>query len=148
MSKIDWLSEEIIKEYKAGNNERRVVLQTLKAALQAKEKEKQGLSEEDEMAVLKSELKARQQAKAEYESGQRDDLVKKMDFEINEISSMLPEQMTDEEIEKIVQEVVSKTSDKSFDNVMKESMIELKGKADGGAVSQVVKRVLAPLEAK
>lgn len=148
MSKIDWLSEEIIKEYKAGNNERRVVLQTLKAALQAKEKEKQGLSKEDEIAVLKSELKARQQAKAEYESGQRDDLVKKMDFEINEISSMLPEQMTDEEIEKIVQEVVAKTSDKSFGNVMKESMIELKGKADGGAVSGVAKRVLALLEAK
>ena len=142
MSKIDWLSEEIIKEYKAGNNERRILLQTLKAALQAKEKEKQDFSEEGEMAVLKSELKARQQAKAEYESGKRDDLVKKMDFEINEIASMLPEQMSGEEIEKIVQEVVSKTSDKSFGNVMKESMIELKGKADGGAVSQVVKRVL------
>jgi len=142
MSKIDWLSQEIIKEYKAGNSERRIVLQTLKAALQSKEKERQGLTEEDEIAVLKSELKARQQAKADYENGQRDDLVKKMDFEISEISSMLPEQMGEEEIEKIVKEVVSKTSDKSFGNVMKESMIELKGKADGGAVSQVVKRVL------
>ena len=56
MNKIDWLTQEVIKEYKAGNAERRVLLQTLKAALLAKQKEKGELTEADELAVLKNEL--------------------------------------------------------------------------------------------
>ncbi len=142
MSKIDELTQEIIKEYKAGNNERRVLLQTLKAALLTKEKEKGEMTEADEIAVLKSELKQRQQAKADYQNGGRQDLMEKMDFEIGEIESMLPAQISEEEIEEVVREVVETAEDKSFGAVMKASMAKLQGQADGGAVSQVVKKVL------
>ncbi len=147
MSKIDDLTQEIIKEYKSGNEQRRVLLQTLKAALLTKEKEKGELTSSDEMATLKIELKQRQQARSEYDAAGRADLVEKIDFEINEIKSMLPAEMSEEEIEKIVREVAGSLDDKSFGAVMKESMIRLKGQADGGLVSAIVKKVLAPLEA-
>lgn len=147
MSKIDQLTQEIIKEYKSGNEQRRVLLQTLKAALLTREKEKGEMTEADEIATLKIELKQRQQARSEYQNAGRADLVEKIDFEINEIKSMLPAEMSEEEIEKIVREVAGSLDDKSFGAVMKESMIRLKGQADGGLVSAIVKKVLAPLEA-
>lgn len=143
MSKIDWLTEEVIKEYKAGNAERRVLLQTLKAALLQKSKEKGELTEADEIAVLKNELKQRQQARSEYEAGSRDDLVAKIDMEIAEIKTMVPEGMPEEEIEKIVADVASSSDDKSFGAIMKLSMAAVSGRADGGTVSQIVKKILA-----
>jgi len=142
MAIIDYLSEEVIKEYKAGNTERRVLLQTLKAALLAKSKDKGELSEEDEFVVLKNELKQRQQARSDYENGSRTDLVKKIDIEIAEIKKLLPEEMPEAEIERVVSEVVEEADDKSFGNIMKLSMARLGGKADGGSVSRVVKKVL------
>jgi hypothetical protein len=142
MSKMDYLSEEVIKEYKAGNVERRVFLQTLKAALLQKSKDQGELSEQDEINILKNELKQRQQAKKEYEEAGRDDLVKKIDFEIAEIKTMLPEEMSEEEVEKIVREVIQSSEDKSFGSVMKLAMAKLQGRADGGLVSQIVRKVL------
>ena len=144
MSKIDWLTEEVIKEYKAGNSERRVLLQTLKAALLQKSKEKGELTEEDEIAVLKNELKQRMQARTEYDAGGRTDLVEKIDTEIAEIKTMVPQGMSEEEVEKIVTEIVASSEDKSFGAIMKSSMAAVAGKADGGVVSQIVKKILAP----
>jgi len=141
MSKIDWLSEEVIKEYKAGNSERRVLLQTLKAALLQKSKDKGELTEADEIAVLKNELKQRQQARVDYEAGGRSDLVEKVDIEIAEIKKMLPEEMSNEDIERVVGEVFEASEDKSFGSIMKQSMARLQGKADGGVVSGIVKKL-------
>lgn len=142
MSKIDYLSSEIIKEYKAGNTERRVLLQTLKAALLSKEKEKGELTEADEIAVLKNEVKQRQQARVDFEKGNRADLIEKTDTEIAEIKKLLPEEMSEQEIEKIVREVVESLPEKDFGAAMQQSMARLKGQADGALVSQIVRRVL------
>ena len=142
MSKIDWLTQEIIKEYKAGNAERRVLLQTIKAALLTRQKEKGELVEADELSVIKSELKQRQQARSDYENGGRADLVEKMDYEITELKQLLPEEMGEGEVRKVVQEVVESSQDKSFGNIMKESMVRLKGQADGQLVSSIVKELL------
>jgi uncharacterized protein YqeY len=142
MSKIDELTQEIISEYKAGNSERRVFLQTIKAALLTKQKEKGEITSEDEISVLKAELKQRQQAKAEYDNAGREDLSQKMDFEIAELQKMLPPQMGEEEIEKVVREVAESIEDKSFGSIMKESMIRLKGQADGSVVSQIVRKII------
>lgn len=142
MSKIEELNNEIIKEYKGGDQDRRVFLQTIKAALQLKEKEKGQLAEADEMQLLKQELKQRQQAREEYASGGREDLVSKIDKEIEELKSMLPEEMSDEKIEETVRKVYEESDDKSFGAVMKATMAELQGQADGGKVSQIVKKIL------
>ena len=142
MSKIDWLNEEIIKEYKAGNEKRRVFLQTLKAAILQKQKDKGELTEDDESQILKVELKQRQQARSEYESAGREDMLSKIDFEITTLKEMLPPEMSETEIEEIVVKVIGEQEDKSFGNIMKQSMIALKGQADGSVVSQLVKKNL------
>lgn len=142
MNKLEWLNAEILKEYKGGDPERRVFLQTLKAALQMKEKEKGQLSESDETQLFKNELKQRQQAREEYVSGGRNDLVAKIDKEIAELKGMLPEEMSGEKIEEIVRKVYESAEDKSFGSIMKSAMAELQGQADGALVSQVVKKII------
>lgn len=94
------------------------------------------------MQLLKQELKQRQQAREEYASGGREDLVSKIDKEIEELKSMLPEEKSDERIEETVRKVYEESDDKSFGAVMKATMAELQGQADGGKVSQIVKKIL------
>lgn len=143
MKILKWLDEEIIKEYKAGNAERRVFLQTIKAALLNRAKETGGeISDEDEVKVLKSELKQRQEAIEQYKAGNRQDLVDKVQKEVDILKELLPAGLGEAEIEKIVRAKIETLEDKSFGSVMKAVMAELNGRADGGTVAQVVKKVV------
>jgi hypothetical protein len=140
---LKWLNEEIIKEYKAGNKIRRVFLQTIKAALLNRAKETGGeISDEDEIKVLKSELKQRQEALEQYRAGNRQDLVDSIQKEIDILKELLPAEMSEVEIEKIVREKIKTLEDKSFGSVMKAVMAELRGRADGKTVAQVVKKIV------
>ncbi len=140
---IDKINSQIIDDYKSGNSDRRVLLQTLKASLLNRQKElKDGYTKEEEVKVLKNELKQRQEALEQFESAARDDLARKNQAEIDVISQMLPELMSEEEIDKVVREKVASLQDKSFGNAMKETMQELKGRADGKIVSELVKKYL------
>jgi uncharacterized protein YqeY len=137
---IDQISERIVGDYKSGNQERRVFLQTIKAALLNRQKDlKEKYTEEEETKVLKSELKARQEALEQFRSANREDLAKNNESEIAMLKKMLPEEMPKKEIEKVVKDKINSTDDKSFGNVMREVMIELKGRADGKIVSELVR---------
>lgn len=141
---IDSINQQIIEDYKSGNSDHRVLLQTLKASLLNRQKElKDGYSEDEEIKVLKNELKQRQEALEQFKSASRDDLVGKNQAEIDVISGMLPALMSEKDIEKVVEEKISSSSDKSFGNVMKEVMGELKGRADGKIVSELVRKHLS-----
>jgi len=138
---LDQLNEQIVKEYKGGDAEKRVLLQTIKAALLNKAKEKgDSYSDQDEIQVLKSELKQREEALEQFKSGQREDLVAKATKEIEIIKQYLPAELTDAEIEKVVKEKINSASDKSFGSIMGAVMAELKGKADGAKVAEIVRR--------
>jgi len=140
---LKWLDEEIIKEYKAGNKIRRVFLQTIKAALLNRAKEVGGeISDEDEIKVLKSELKQRQEALEQYKAGNRQDLVDSIQKEIDILKELLPAEMSEAEIEKIVREKIKTLEDKSFGSVMKTVMAELRERADGKTVAQIVKKIV------
>jgi len=141
---IDKLNEQIIADYKSGNAERRVLYQTLKAALFNRQKElKDQYGEEEEIRILKNELKQRQEALEQFKSASRVDLVEKNQKEIDLISELLPEQMSSSDVEKVVENKINEAEDKSFGNVMKAVMQELKGKADGKIVSDLVKKHLS-----
>lgn len=143
MKILKWLDEEIIKEYKAGNKIRRVFLQTIKAALLNRAKEVGGeISDEDEIKVLKSELKQRQEALEQYKAGNRQDLVDSIQKEIDILKELLPAEMSEAEIEKIVREKIKTLEDKSFGSVMKTVMAELRERADGKTVAQIVKKIV------
>jgi len=104
------------------------------------------LTDEQVIEVLTSEVKKRKDAVSAYEQASRQELAEKEKNEIIIIEKYLPAQMSDEEIGKVVREIVETHNDvsiKDFGKVMGQVMPRVKGKADGGKVSEVVKKVLA-----
>lgn len=143
MSILDDFNKEIIDAYKSGDSKKRVFLQTLKAALIKQQKDSAGnLSADDEQKVLKSELKIREQSKADFEKGGRDDLVKGAEEEIEMLKGYLPEQVSDDKITEITKAVIEKSDNPDFGQIMKAVMAELKGQADGSRVASIVKNEL------
>ena len=104
------------------------------------------LNDEQIIGVIKAEVKKRKDSIEAYEQGNRPDLVDKEKEELLILEKYLPEQMSDKDIEDIVNKIVNFTEDvsaKNFGNIMKQVMVETKGKADGKKVSEIVKNVLA-----
>ncbi|MDO8260375.1 MAG: GatB/YqeY domain-containing protein [Candidatus Magasanikbacteria bacterium] len=103
------------------------------------------LSDDEIMAVIKSEVKKRKDSVVAYTEGGRQDLADQENAEIEILNKYLPVAMSDEELEKIVREVVSSIEGASmakFGVIMGQVMAKAKG-ADGNAVSSMVKKVLA-----
>jgi len=144
------------------------VLETLRmllAAITGKEKEKRykifknkpGLKEEelsrqseltDEeiIEVVSSEIKKRKDAIALYNQGKRPELAEKENKEIEVLKKYLPEQLSEEEIKKLAQETIIKIGAKEIKDmgrVMAELNSKIKGRADGGQVSKIVKELLS-----
>ena len=98
--------------------------------------------------VLSHQIKTRKESIAEFEKGNREDLVNKTNDEINLLLSYLPEQLTEEELVRLIDEVIAKvnpTSQKEMGLVMKEINPLVKGKADMKVVSTMIKDKLANL---
>ena len=130
------------------------VLRMANAALKNRSIEKRGkgleetLTEEEVIAVMRSEVKKRRDAIVEYEKGNRPELAQKEKEEMVILEQYLPVEMSDEEIEKIVKEVVTGIGDitpKGFGKVMGEAMKRVKGTASGDRVSVAVKKFISQL---
>lgn len=96
--------------------------------------------------VIASELKKRRDSLAEFQKAKREDLVSQTEEEIKVLMKYLPAQLNDEEIEKHVIEAIKTAnaqSVKDMGKVMAIIMPELKGKADGGKINQLVKKHLS-----
>ena len=81
-----------------------------------------------------------------YEQGGRQDLVDKEKAEVELLQSYLPEQMSEEDVKKIVSEIVESsgaTDIKDIGKVMGPAMAKLKGKADGKLVQQIARSLLS-----
>lgn len=103
------------------------------------------LTSEDEVAILRSELKRRRESKDLFIKGGRSDLAEKEEKEIEVFFNYLPPELPREEIVRAVNEAIAITgasSVKDFGSVMKEALKTLKGRADGSAVSAVIKELL------
>ena len=104
--------------------------------------EKVELTDEQIQEVLKSEIKKRQDSVASYRDAGRNDLADKEASEIKILEKYLPEQMSDDELEKIISELVSQTDEKNFGKLMGQAMGQVKGCADGNRVSAILKKIL------
>lgn len=114
-------------------------------AAQALEKESQ-LTDEEIIEVLSSETKKRKESISEFKRGGRQDLVEKEKKELEILQGYLPEQLSEEELRKLVKEVINKVGAeqiKDMGKVMAELMPKLKGRADGNVVSTIVKEFLS-----
>ncbi len=103
------------------------------------------LSNDDTIAVIQSEIKKRKDSMTAYVAGNRPDLAEKEEAEIVILSKYMPEQMSADELEKITQEIITQSGAsgvKDFGKVMGAVMASVKGRADGGQVNAVVKKLL------
>jgi len=124
-------------------------LRMITAALKNKKIElgnKNELTDEEAAGVLKTEVKKRRDSASVYETGNRNDLAEKEKAEIAILEKYMPAMMDEAEVEKIAKDVIAslgETGPKDFGKIMGAVMARVKGKADGGLVNQVVKKVLA-----
>lgn len=131
------------------------VLRMLLAAITTKEKEKKfkeklekeaELSEEEVIGVISSEIKKRKDAIALFEQGKRPELAEKESKEIEVLKKYLPQQLSEQEIENLVKEAIQNTGAKEMKDmgkVMADLSPKIKGKADSGQVSKLVKDILS-----
>ena len=110
------------------------------------EKRQEGLDDTDVLKIITRQVKQHQDSIESFKKGKRDDLVKKETKELEILKSYLPDQLDEKEVEEIVKKVISETgasSKSDLGKVMKLSMQELKGRADGKTVSSVVQKLLS-----
>jgi uncharacterized protein YqeY len=141
------IQDDMKQAMKAGDKKRLSTIRMLLAAIKNESIEKRKeLSSEDISAVIQREIKQRRTAIAEFRAGGREDLVQENEAEIAVLESYLPPQLSDAELEALVRQVVAETGASSLremGKVMGKIMPQVKGKADGGRVQAIVRKVLA-----
>ena len=146
-SLLNKINEDLKKAMKDKDAVRLSCLRMLKTAIKMLQVEKtRELKDEEIVAVVQSLIKKGKEAVENFKKGGRDDLVKKEEKEISIFREYLPKQLTLQEIEKIVQEVISElkaTGIKDLGKVMKNAMAKIGGRAQGKDVSEVAKRLLS-----
>lgn len=116
------------------------------AILQVEKDTKKTLEDSDIQVIVAKEVKKRRESLAEFEKADRQDLLEDVEKEIEILSKYLPEQLSKEEVVKIVKDaitLVGATSPKDMGKVMQEVRGKTSGKADGKLVSDIVKEELA-----
>lgn len=144
----DKLQEDIKTAMLARDEEKLSTLRMLKSAIQYTEINK-GLdykaTDEDILGVIEKEVKKRREAIDLYVKGGRQELADKEKRELDTLQTYLPEQLTEDEIKKLVDEAITSTNASSMQDmgkVMGTLMSSVKGKADAGMVSTLVRSKL------
>ncbi|OGV89984.1 aspartyl-tRNA amidotransferase [Microgenomates group bacterium RBG_19FT_COMBO_39_10] len=104
------------------------------------------LSEEEIIGLIQKEIKQRKESIEAYQKGKRSDLVAKEKEELATLNKYLPQQLSAEELETMVQSVIKEIGASGlgdFGKVMGAVMAKVKGQADGQTVSEAVKKVLS-----
>ena len=145
----------VIQALKSGDQMSSGTLRMLLASVLTKEKEKKFkekleeeavLSDDEIISIIISEIKKRRDSIVLYEKGTRPELAAKEKKEIEILQKYLPEQISEDELRKIIAESVLKTGAKEMKDmgkVMADLNPKIKGKADGGEVSKIVKELLS-----
>ena len=143
------ISEDLKAAMKSGDKLRLETLRTVRAALMEKEIERRGAGQpmvsEDETGVLVTAVKRRRESIEMFQKGGRGDLVDQETRELAIIQEYLPKQMNEEEVLKVIEEVIGQTGAAGaadFGKVMPMVMKQVKGKADGKVVQELVKKRL------
>jgi uncharacterized protein len=136
------IKSDVASAMKAGERDRVTALRLVLSELQKDEKE--GAS--DELAVLRRERKRRREAAEAYREAAREELADAEDFEAQIIETYLPAELSDQELDGLVERAVAETgaeSQRDMGKVIKHVMAAAEGRADGRRVSTKVKDVLS-----
>ena len=151
MSLKDRITDDIKAAMKAKDKVRLETVRSIKKVIIEKESTVRAsgqdeLNETQELEVLTQLAKQRKDAITQYTDAGREDLAAKESAELVIIEEYLPAQLSDAEIEAIIDDLIAKTgaaSPKDMGKVMGPAMKELKGRADGAKVQSLVKAKLA-----
>ena len=159
------IQKDSIEALKSKDQFKTGVLRMLLASVATKEKEKRykiskekpdateeilikesELTDEQIVETISSEIKKRKDAIALYLQGNRPELADKETKEIEILKKYLPEQLSEEELRKLVAESITKTGAaeiRDTGKIMADLMPKVKGRADGGEISKIVKELLS-----
>ena len=147
MTRITEIEDEIKEAMKARDAERRDALRLIINALRSSEKELQRpLSDDEELQVLQRERKRRAEAAEAFRSGGREAQAEAEERELAILEEFMPAPLGEDEIEEIVDDAIAEvgaTSMADLGRVMADVMPQIAGRADGSAVSQLVREKLA-----
>ena len=144
------LQEDLKQSMLAKDELKTSVLRMLISAINYYEIKKGGAgyeaTEEDVLSTIQSQAKQRRDSIEEYTKAKREELAEKEKKELEILKAYLPEQMNEDDIKKLVDEAISQTGAETMADigkVMGVLMPKVKGKADGGLVSSLVKNSLS-----
>lgn len=141
------LLEDMKNAMKEKNTIRKNVIQMVRAAILQVEKDKQiELTEDQILEIIAKESKKRKDALSDYEKSGREDLISEIKQEIEILAEYLPQPLSKQEIERIVEEVIAitgATTMKDMGIVMKEAKTKIGPAADGKTINEIVKAKLS-----
>ncbi|WP_457621797.1 GatB/YqeY domain-containing protein [Persephonella sp.] len=141
------LQEEMKTAMKSGDKEKLSTIRMLISEIKKVQiDQKKELSDEEIIAVIQRYAKQRKESIKQYKEAGREDLAQKEEKELEIVQQFLPQPLTEEEIEKIVEETIKElnaSSMKDMGRVMKAVMEKVKGRAEGSVVSSIVKSKLS-----
>lgn len=149
MNLIDRLNEDLKTAMKNKDSLKLSVIRMVKGAISLEKiKLKRELNDDEIIGLISKEIKMRKDSILEFEKANRIDLIDKNNEEIKILKEYLPEELSTEELAKIIDEVfilVNPSSTKDMGNIMKEITPRVKGRVDMSYVSNIVKEKLNSL---
>ena len=131
---------------KAGEKEKASTLRTVLAKLKDKQIDtREPLSEKDEIKVLQTLVKQRKESIDLYQKGGRSELAEAESFELEIINTYLPEMMNEDDVRKLIEEIIEETGAQSMADlgkVMPQIMKQGKGLIDGKSAQRIVSELL------
>lgn len=142
----DKIRTDMTESMKARDAERTSTLRMLQSAIKNEQIQlKHDLSDEEVLSVIRKAVKQRQDSIEQYTHGNRPELAEKERSEMELLRTYLPPELSDEELESGLREIVATCgaqSKKDMGKVMKEASARYKGRADGKKIQEIVSRLL------
>lgn len=137
------IQKQILSALREGRKTELKVLRFILSLIYYEEIAKQKkLSDGEIMALFQKEVKKRKEAIEMFKKGKRDDLVEDEEKQITVIQEYLPKQLSEDELNKIIEEVVASSKETNIGRIIGLVMAKVKSKADGATVAQLVKQKL------
>ena len=150
MSLEEKINQDYVQAMKARDSFSSSVISFLRAQIKNVKVDKrlEQVPDEEVIAVIKKQVKQRQDSIAQFTAGNRADLAQKEEKELNVLKNYLPAQMPEEQLKTIIEEVVSSsgaTSIKDMGRIMKDVLVRVAGQADYQMVGAFVKERLSKI---
>lgn len=146
MTLSEKINDDLKEAMKNRDSFRLGVIRMVKGAMQLeKPNPREELTDDDVIKVISKQIKMRKEAIEQFAKAGRDDLVTQNEKEIEILSSYMPKQLSDEELNQIIDKVfedIKPTSVKDMGNIMKNITPLIKGRADMSLVNKIVKERL------